>query len=378
MPPLCEWTMVIRSSLSLISPYPAPGASRVCARISAAARVIVRKLRQVAQTVAELKQRLVPPFRPLALGDLQEQHREPLVAGFPRPRLVPPVGQRRDEHLELCRLAGFDDALIVLDQFDRNVGNHFQHRAAHRFAGWNAGERIEGGVHLDEAEITHAAIGIAQGLADKEPLLHPLEQPAPARFAVAQPPFAHHLARGFRAGAEHPADAACFVPDGAVGEGEPGLLGITVPQHQQRQVFMECRFSGKGAVHQRADVRPDIRPYLGERLAERMRMLGPEDRQIAVVIKKRQFRTPGYEHRELGIEQEADDGTQGLRPCFRTPQRRGRPVMGAHQRAHDAAAGQELRVRAITGCRRAIDRPRSCRGAPSPSRTPSAICSHGL
>ena len=97
--------------------------------------MIVRKLRQVAQAVAELKQRLVPPFRPFALGDLQEQHRETFVAGFASARLVPAVGQRRDEHLELGRLAGVDDALVVLDQFDRNVGDHFEHRAAHR-VGW--------------------------------------------------------------------------------------------------------------------------------------------------------------------------------------------------------------------------------------------------
>ena len=173
------------------------------------------------------------------------------------------------------------------------------------------------------------------------------------------------------------ADAACFVPDGAVGEGEPGFLGIAVPQHYQRQVFMERRFPGKGAVHQRADVRPDIRPYLGERLAERLRMLGAEDRQIAVVIEERQFRSPGYEHRELGIEQEADDRTQGLRPCLRQCQagvadqscvRISAPMMPPPDRNSAPESLGEL----SQGHRL----PASCRGAPSTSRTPSAICSH--
>ena len=305
----------------------------------------LRKLGQVAQAVAELEQGLVPAFGPLAVGDFQEQHRYPLVAGLPRPRFVPAVGQGRDEHLETLRFAGVDDAFVMLDQFDRNVGNHFKDRAAHGVGSGDAGKGAEGWIDLDEAEVAHPAVGVAQRLPDVEAFLHALEQAAPARLAVAQPALALDLTRRFRAGAEHPGDAAQLVPDGTVGEGEPGFLGIAVAQHHQRQILVESRFSGQRAVDQGTDIVPNFRPHLGEGPAERLRVLGSEDRQIGVVVQECQFRSPGDEHRELGIEQKADDGAERLRPGLRTAERQIRPVVRAHQRAHDAAARQEPGIR---------------------------------
>ena len=107
-----------------------------------------------------------------------------------------------------ARLARVDDALVVPHQFDRDVGDHFENRPADGVGGGDAGERPEGGVDLDEAEIAHPAFAVAQRFADVETFLHPLEQPAPARLAVAQPAFAHDLAGRFEAGAEHAADPA--------------------------------------------------------------------------------------------------------------------------------------------------------------------------
>ena len=70
-----------------------------------------------------------------------------------------------------------------------------------------------------------------------------------------------------------------LVMDGAIGKGEPGILGIAVTQHPKRQVFVESRFAGHRAVDQGTDIVPDLRPDLGERPAERLRVLGAEDRQ---------------------------------------------------------------------------------------------------
>ena len=79
------------------------------------------------------------------------------------------------------------------------------------------------------------------------------------------------------------------------------------------------------------------------RLPERARVLGAEDLGVGVVVEEAQILAPRHEHREPGLQQEADDGSQRLRPGFRRSERRGGPVVSAHQRAHLSTAGKKLK-----------------------------------
>ena len=68
------------------------------------------------------------------------------------------------------------------------------------------------------------------------------------------------LLRRLRDGAEHAGDLAAFIAHGRIGEGEPGLLVVAAPVHQQRQVLAVDRDSRHRRVDQTGDVRPDLRP----------------------------------------------------------------------------------------------------------------------
>ncbi len=150
-----------------------------------------------------------------------------------------------------------------------------------------------------------------------------------------------HALGGLRHSAEHPRDLAGFVAHGGIGEGEPGLLVIAAAVHQQRQVLAVGRVASHGGLDQGRDVVPDFAPDVVEARAQGGRVLGAQDLRIGVIVEEAELRTPGDEHRELGIQQEADDRTQRLWPIRRRTERRARPVVRPHERAHQAAPRQE-------------------------------------
>src|SRR3954447_11405220 len=97
----------------------------------------------------------------------------------------------------------------------------------------------------------------------------------------AEAALADHAAGGLGAGDEQPADAAGFVPDGTVAEGEVRLLDVPVAIHEEQEVV---RPGALPVPHhlgvQRADDVPDLRPALLPALSERARVLGAEDRDV--------------------------------------------------------------------------------------------------
>ena len=70
----------------------------------------------------------------------------------------------------------------------------------------------------------------------------------------------------------------------------------------------------------------DLRPLLGQRLAEYGGMTRAERRHECVVIDRHQLRSPAHRHREAGRHHQADRERQPRRPVFPRTERRLRPV----------------------------------------------------
>ena len=103
-----------------------------------------------------------------------------------------------------------------------------------------------------------------------EGLVHAVEHASGALLALPQRTLAEDLAGCLRRGAEHAGNRAGVVPDGIVGEAEPGILAVTVPLHWDQQILMPTRLPGEGLVDQRPDLLPDVGPDHGEGAPERV------------------------------------------------------------------------------------------------------------
>jgi len=113
---------------------------------------------------------------------------------------------------------------------------------------------------------------------------------------------------------EEPTDAAGFIADRAVRNGEPAVLQVAVAFERQQPVVDRERLASAHAFELRPDDRPDFRKDLGARRAERCGMFGAEDRTVAIVIEEAEVRSPRDDHREAGLEHDADGRAKALRP----------------------------------------------------------------
>ena len=70
-------------------------------------------------------------------------------------------------------------------------------------------------------------------------------------------------------------------------------------------------------------------------------MIGADAGRVGVVVERDEIRAP--EQHDLGLrgQQHADRRLQGLGPLAGRPERRVRPVEGAHHRTQLASAGEE-------------------------------------
>ena len=162
----------------------------------------------------------------------------------------------------------------------------------------------------------------------------------PQRPQAARP---DHLLRRLRDRREDAADAAGFVADRTVGEGEIAFLGVAVPLHHQQQVVRPSRPARlQDAVQHGIDDRPDFGPDVPAATAQRGGVLDAENAHVRIVIEHDEVGAPPDDDGEARVEAGADGGAQALRPGRDRAERRGGPVEGPHPRPHLAAAGEAI------------------------------------
>src|SRR5207247_1209215 len=84
-------------------------------------------------------------------------------------------------------------------------------------------------------------------------------------------------------------------------------------------------------------------PTLFEILPHGVRVFGPANRPIAIVIDLNAMWSPGDGDGEIGSQAETDRGAQALWPAFDRTERSFRPVLGENGGSHFSTAGQEAR-----------------------------------
>jgi hypothetical protein len=122
---------------------------------------------------------------------------------------------------------------------------------------------------------------------------------------------------------ENAADAVCFI-DRAVAVGPVDLFEPAVTRDRDQLILMP---GGAAAAHHLFDLGtddgPDFGPAFAPMLAECAGMpLRTHGLTVGVVVKLNQLRPPPDEHRVVGVEQNANRGSQALRPGIRRTDRR--------------------------------------------------------
>ena len=158
--------------------------------------------------------------------------------------------------------------------------------------------------------------------------------------------------------AEHPAHGTGIVGHGAVGEGVVGFLGVAAAFQEEEEALVIGGDTGRhDGLDAGTDILPDLGPDQVRRRAQRPGLLDAQGRPVGVVAEEGQLRAPGEPHGIARGEHDANDDAQALRPGLGRTQRCGRPVIGAHELAHLAAAREEVRARGGSPGWRAILQP---------------------
>ena len=141
-----------------------------------------------------------------------------------------------------------------------------------------------------------------------------------------QPALGQHLGGGLQHGDEDAADAVPD-PDRAVGEGPVGLLDVAVPAVGQEQVPRVRRaLAGEHAPGERPHLGPRLRVAVRGVLADRPRVLLPDEGHEGVVVELGHPRAPPDDHRHPRRHHRPDRRAQLGRPTGDGAQRRRRPV----------------------------------------------------
>lgn len=93
-----------------------------------------------------------------------------------------------------------------------------------------------------------------------------------------------------------------------------GLLTIAVPVQHKCDVVHVDRLTGERLINDRRQIVTNLRPHIEEGAAERLRVLGPEDLGVGVIVEKGSLTPPGDEHRLLGRKKNAHQRAQSFRP----------------------------------------------------------------
>jgi hypothetical protein len=128
----------------------------------------------------------------------------------------------------------------------------------------------------------------------------------------------HHFACDLVDCRQNPADTArdSLVGHGAVSDREMTLLDEIVPVDLEQNIVIPRRGAAiKRPVNQRTDDVPDLGPAFAGKLSKGfIRVLGPEDRMVRVVIELDLMRSPPQDVRKAIGEHDAQHGTQCRRP----------------------------------------------------------------
>jgi hypothetical protein len=154
--------------------------------------------------------------------------------------------------------------------------------------------------------------------------LEPVVQPA--QHLLVAHPFG-----GLDAGDENAADPVRdrAVRDRAVADREPRLFDERVFARDGPRVVLGeegAALALEDRLIERAQLGMDLRPYLGERPAQRTGMPAAQDGAIGVVVDLHQLRPPAHRHREARGEDRRDAEAQAGRPGLDGAERRLRPV----------------------------------------------------
>jgi hypothetical protein len=156
-------------------------------------------------------------------------------------------------------------------------------------------------------------------------------------------PRGKHLLGDFGACAEQPFHQPAVTPDGRVGEGEVGLLLISVPVHHEGDVVHVDGHPAICLFHDRDQIRLDLRPYRQERPTQRMRMLVAKYDGISIVIEEGLRRSPSDEHGLVRAEKDRHKRLERRGPLCRNAERRLSPVVCTDCGAHLTTVGEEAK-----------------------------------
>ena len=154
---------------------------------------------------------------------------------------------------------------------------------------------------------------------------------------------AHDTVRGLGDDAVHATNAAGFHAHGVIRDVEIGLFEKPMALDHEQEILCPERLAcaddaGEQVVQHGV---PDLPPCFPSRPAERVRMLGPEDRAIGVIVKDGELGSPEQNNLRFRRQQHADNAAQALWPRLDRPERSFRPIEAPHQGPQFTAAGQD-------------------------------------
>jgi hypothetical protein len=120
------------------------------------------------------------------------------------------------------------------------------------------------------------------------------------------------------------------------------LLRVSSALHDEGDVIHVDRLARIGLLDNRQEVCPNLVPDSEEVTTQGSRMLAREDLHIGIVVEQRALRPPGDEHGLVRPQHDPDKGFEALRPPFGRANRRRRPVVRPHERAHLPAAREKV------------------------------------
>lgn len=143
--------------------------------------------------------------------------------------------------------------------------------------------------------------------------------------------------------AEQTDDSAAVVAHRRVAEAEVRDLRRRPALHRYRQIVRMKRDAARHLRQRRPDRVQGLGPDLVQRPAQRLRMLGAENRHVGVVVEHRQLRAPGKEHRLAAVTHEPPEREDRLRPAGDHAERRALPIEIADAHFHLAGGRGDRR-----------------------------------